>query len=234
LACEGASHYEVLGVDEKTDSTTIQATFLNLAKKWHPDRLPANARSLRADATKLFSRFSEAHQVLSSATQRAEYDRRRSETQGEPGGEEDVQRVLKAASAFQKAEAVAKRGDWAQVEHLAKLAQELDPSQPDYSALHAWAIAKSGQRVANNNYDDLLAILSVAVKALKNNAKVRLYRAQVLKAAGQTAEALKDYRAVVELEPNNVEAARELRLHKMRAAEQTNNPDGLLKRFFKK
>jgi cytochrome c-type biogenesis protein CcmH/NrfG len=128
---------------------------------------------------------------------------------------------------------LAKRGDWAQAEVLAKQACELDPDPAEYSAFYAWVIAKSGQRAADANYDDLRELLSKAVRLQKDNPRIRLYRAFVLKASGQLAEAMREYRAVIELEPNNVEAAREVRLHRMRA-ETPGASEGILSRWFKK
>jgi cytochrome c-type biogenesis protein CcmH/NrfG len=75
-----------------------------------------------------------------------------------------------------------------------------------------------------------------AVKAQPNNMRVRLYRARVFRAMGKVNEAMRDYRSVTDTEPNNVEAQRELRLHRMRTGP---NPDeetsgGLFGKLFKK
>jgi curved DNA-binding protein CbpA len=226
-------YYKILGISETADLAATQAAFFALAKKWHPDRLAVGARELRGDVTRIFARMTEAHQVLSNAAQRAEYDRLRDIGESSEEEQRDVQRLLRASNIFQKAEASVKRSDWAQAERFAKQAQDLDPEHVEYGALYAWAVAKSGQRAANGNYEDLLEILNRAVKLQKDNPRIRLYRAGVLKAAGQTQEALRDYRAVVEMEPNNVEASRELRLHRMRAENTTQAP-GLLSRLFKK
>mgnify|MGYP001567826095 CR=1 FL=1 len=54
-----------------------------------------------------------------------------------------MEKVLKAATLFQKAEVLSKRGEWAQAEILATQAADLDSEQAEYGALRAWIVAKS-------------------------------------------------------------------------------------------
>jgi curved DNA-binding protein CbpA len=232
-AVTSQDYYQILGVDEKADQRAIQAAFLTMARRWHPDRLPPALKELRTDVTRIFARMTEAHQVLTQPQQRAEYDRLRASGPTSEADQRAVEKVLRAATLFQKAEVLAKRGEWAQAEAVAKQAADMDPEQAEYSALYAWIIAKSGQRAAHGNYDDLLELLTRAANLQKKNARIRLYRAFVLKASGKLPEALRDYRAVVELDPGNVEASRELRLNRMRNEGTTTQP-GVLSRWFKK
>ncbi|MEN9577015.1 MAG: hypothetical protein RJA70_24 [Pseudomonadota bacterium] len=228
------TYYEVLGVPPAAEPAAIQAAFFQLARHWHPDKLPPALRKDRELATKVFSRMTEAHQVLSNPAQRAEYDRLSRDGVGSQEEQERVQALLRAASAFQRAELLAKRGDWPSAEAAAMKALDEDPEQPEYGAMHAWIIAKSGQRGASGGYDDLLKTLDRAVKAVESNLRVRLWRAEVLKMAGKQSAAMRDFRHVADLQPNNVEAARELRLHQMRKQDDVAERDGILGRLFKK
>jgi curved DNA-binding protein CbpA len=229
---ENADFYQVLGLEVGSDPSMVQAAFLQLAKAWHPDRLPLVLSELKPEVTKIFARMTEAHQILSNAKNRAEYDKLRAGGGNTDDEQRKVQEVLRAAAAFQKAEVLAKREDWAQALKFAEQAFQGDPEQAEYAALYAWIAARAPERSETNTYDDLLDVLHRAVKQQRNNVRVRLYRAAVFKLAGQTVEAMRDYRSVSELDPTNVEAQREIRLHRMR--KDSSPPPGVLKRFFNK
>ena len=64
------TYYQMLGVSQDADSTTIKNAFRKLAKKYHPDINPGNA-----EAEKMFKDVNEAYSVLSDEGERAKYDR---------------------------------------------------------------------------------------------------------------------------------------------------------------
>lgn len=232
---QNQTYYEVLGVEPPVDSGVVQAAFLQLAKRWHPDKLPAELQDLKPLVNRVFARMAEAHQVLSDSNSRADYERHLQDPSTAEDEQQVVERALLAVSAFQRAEVYARKGDWASAERSARQAMEADPEQPEYGALWAWVVTKSGQRVPGESMDDLLELLNRAVRQVKDNVRVRLYRAQVLKWVGRVPEAMRDYRAVVELEPNHIEAQRELRLYRMRNESSGSlGQEGLLGKLFKK
>lgn len=231
-ALESADFYQVLGLEPGADVARIQSSFLQLAKAWHPDRLPPALSDLKPEVTKIFARMTEAHQILSNVKNRAEYDKLRAGGGNSEDEQRKVQEVLRAAAAFQKAEVLAKREDWTQALKFAEQAYQGDPEQAEYAALYAWVAAHTPERNESNSYEDLLEVLHRAVKQQRNNVRVRLYRAAVYKLAGLGVEAMRDYRTVSELDPTNVEAQREIRLHRMR--KDSSPPPGVLKRFFNK
>jgi molecular chaperone DnaJ len=61
--------YKVLGVEKDVSETDLKKTYRKLARKYHPDSNPGDAK---AEAT--FKEMSEAYAVLSDPEQRAEYD----------------------------------------------------------------------------------------------------------------------------------------------------------------
>jgi cytochrome c-type biogenesis protein CcmH/NrfG len=79
-------------------------------------------------------------------------------------------------------------------------------------------------------------MLKKAIAKQTNNVKIHYYLATVLKAAGQTGAALREYRHVAEHDPSNVDAAREIRLHEMRRAhsKQPAADAGLFGKIFKR
>jgi tetratricopeptide (TPR) repeat protein len=217
----GKTHYEVLGVPKDAPAAVIQTAFFGLAKKWHPDRLRADMADLRDQATRVFARISEASQVLSDAASRRAYDE--SLVAGEGADEAaQVQKVLRAANAFQKAEVLLKRGNLALAEREAIVAFEGDPSQADHVALYAWILAQK----PDANLVELAAQLDKACKSEPNNLRARWYRGQLLKRLGRNRDALHDFRFIVERDPRHTDAHREVRLYAMRRGNQRSDPPG--------
>ncbi len=70
-------YYAVLGVEETAPPEEIRKAFLRLAKKLHPDRYPNDAEK-RALAQTEFAKVTRAHEIISDAQRRAEYDTLRS------------------------------------------------------------------------------------------------------------------------------------------------------------
>src|SRR5690606_38867042 len=130
-----ATYYDVLGVPLNADPNTVRAEFFRLAKRWHPDKLPDELQSYRSAVTQIFARMSEAHQVLTDAARRADYDRRLNEA---PDSEQrKVTQILEAVSAFQRAEVLFKKKDYPRALEEAKRAFEGDSTQADHVALYA-------------------------------------------------------------------------------------------------
>ncbi len=204
------SYYEQLGVDATTDAATIRAAFFQLAKRWHPDRLTDELSDLREVVTRTFAHMGEAHQVLTDEDQRRRYDEVLKN--GGVDEQEKVMAVVRAAGAFQKAEVLVKKRDFAKALVEAEAAYDGDPEQAEYAALYAWLSA----RELTQGFDEPLRILEGAVEREPDNVRVRWYRGQLLKKAGLETRAMRDFKHIVSLKPHHVEALRELRLHDMR------------------
>jgi len=216
VAHGGADYYELLGVAPDATPPVIQAAFFQLAKKWHPDRIGPELMDVRELSSKVFSRMSEAHQILSDAARRKEYDELRKSGAGSAEEQEQVQRVLRATTAFQKAEVLMKRNNLSAAVEEARKAVELDPSQADYIALLAWL--ESTQ--LNANLEEILARVEKAQRLEPNNTRIRWYRGSLLKRLGKSGKAMGDFRFIVENDPRHLDAQREIRLYEMRKAEQ--------------
>src|SRR3712207_6207947 len=63
-------YYKVLGVDKKASADDIKKAYRKLARQYHPDRNPGDAK-----AEERFKEISEAHDVLSDPDKRKKYDR---------------------------------------------------------------------------------------------------------------------------------------------------------------
>jgi curved DNA-binding protein CbpA len=229
-----ASYYELLNVPADAPAGVIQSAFLQQAKRWHPDKLETDLSDLKVQVNKVFSRLTQAHQVLTDAQRRAEYDKALANEGSSDAEQAEVHRALSAAAAFQKAQILVRRAEWDEALVLAQEAQAGDSEQAEYVALVAWLEARKLAGAPPEAYLAVIDRLTRASRLQPNNLRVRMYRADVLKAAGRLNDALREFRHVAEVDPNNVEAQRELRLHKMRSGNATSSEHRLFGKLFKK
>jgi curved DNA-binding protein CbpA len=237
-------YYVILGVPRDADDSAIQAAFFQLAKRWHPDRLGAEYEDVREHATRVFSRMTEAHHVLTDAEQRQDYDGVLEDGGGSAQEQEQVQQVLRAATSYQKAQVLLKKHDLAGAEEHILRALADDPAQADYMALLAW-IRSQKPDAGDQQIDECIATLNQAVSREPNNERARFYRGQLLKRRGKAEGAVRDFRWIVGHNPKHVDAQRELRLYDMRHSthprekksevpKAKSDTGGLFGRFFKK
>lgn len=232
--CSELSYYELLDVTADSDSTSVQAAFFHVAKRWHPDRLPAGLKDMKDSATRVFARMTEAHQVLSNPSQRAEYDRLIAQGEDMEQEQQQVEQVLRAATAFQKAEILLRRDDVKGALEHARSAHSGDPAQTEYAALYGWVLCRACKLNGETDFGKALSLVKKASRSSPNNVKIRLYNARVLKQAGKLEEAFREFKHVAQEQPGNVEAVREVRLYRMRKGDEEPQKNGLLDRLFKR
>lgn len=213
------SYYDVLGVPVDAPAGAIAAAYFQLAKRWHPDRLGADHADLRDTAMRIFARIGEAHQVLVDPDQRKQYDALLENGEGAADEQEQVQRLVRAATNFQKAQVLLKRNNLGAAEEAARAALADAPDEADHIAMVAWLEAvKPGA-----DLDARLRDLNRAAKMEESNLRVRWFRGQVLKRLGRERQAVEDFRLIVEKDPRHVDAQRELRLFEMQRGKKSSS-----------
>jgi DnaJ-domain-containing protein 1 len=223
-AMDGETFYEMLGVTPDAPPERVRTAYFGLAKQWHPDRVPADLDDVKPAVARVFARISEAYQTLSDPARRAEYERAREEgLRAKEAEEQKVARAVDAVLEIQKAEILLKKRDLPGAEALARRAVEADPEQPEYLTLLVWIQA---QRRADpppfpeggitTHYDDLIEMLDAILEEEPQYERALFYRGMLLKRSGRLDKALHDFQLVAELNPRNIEAVREVRLHQMR------------------
>jgi len=220
--------YQILGVTRGANPQDLQAAFLKAAKLFHPDRLPPEHAGLRETAEKVFAAVTEAHKLLADPEKRRAFD-----SGGPPKDDAaEVARVLGAATNFAKAEHFLKRNEIGRALEHAKLATDADPDRSEYIALRGWL---ESMGTAKNAARDALQLLNRALELDADDDRALYYRGAILKRLGRDDDAIKDFRRAVTLNPQNVDAVRELRLHGMRSEKASpQSTGGLFSRWFGK
>jgi tetratricopeptide (TPR) repeat protein len=216
--------FEMLVVDKNADKEAINQAFYALAKKWHPDRLPSTLENMRTDCATVFSHLSEAHQVLTDPQKRADYMRLLQDGSATPETQKQIQGVIEAAMLFQKAEVFLKIRDYAQAEAFGNMALEKDPRQADYMAFVTWMTAMRPEHQTLEPSKKLIESLSQAIRLSATCERAYYYRGMLYKRTDQHALAVKDFKRVAELNPNHVDAVREVRLFHMRGGKSNPPP----------
>lgn len=211
LEREPRTHYEVLGIPEDALLRQVQSAFFLLSKRWHPDRLGAEAADVKESAAKVYDAILRAHDVLSDPAARASYDAAL-RSGASPDSTPVVERTFSAELAFQKAESFLARGNLEAAEREAKLALVYDPKRPEHAALVTWIAALK----PDADYRRLAADFARSARGADNNVKVHWYRGLFLKRVGRHASALQEFRLVCERDPRHIDAAREVRLYEQR------------------
>ena len=234
----------MLGITQEATPEEVKAAYFNLARVWHPDKLPSHLGDVKESCSRVFARMSEAHQTLTDPKMRARYVQVMKEGGATPEEQEVVANVVAATVNFQKAEICVKRNDLPQAEELARKAHLADPKQAEYLALLAWIEAMKPE---SQGLEETLAKIEKLTEAIELNARCErayFYRAMLQKRLGNEDKAYKDFQKSVELNPRNVDSQREIRLHDMRgkasiapgkpSVKPPTSKPGLFDRFFKK
>ena len=169
--------------------------------------------------------MSEAHTTLGDDEQRARYMKLLSEGSGSPEMQDAVAKVIEAAQNFQKAEVYFKRNDLAQAEVYCRHAHEPDATQPDYLAMLAWLLASKPENQSPEKALECIKMLDRAASMGEGRCeKAYFWRGMLYKRIGKVDQAAKDFRRAVDLNPRNIDAAREVRLHNMRGGRSSTPP----------
>src|SRR5262249_34297895 len=151
---------------------------------------------------------------------RSQYDELLKTGEGTADEQEQVQRVVRAATNFQKAQVLLKRNNLAGAEEAARAALADAPDEADHIALVAWL----GGNKPGADLTAAYKTIDRAARSESQNLRIRWYRGQLLKRLGRGNAALEDFRFIVEKDPRNVDAQRKIRLQEMARARKSEAP----------
>ncbi len=212
------NYFEMLGVKESAKSGDISKKYMTLAKTWHPDRLPSELAALRPWVEEIFHLFTVANDTLSDTKKRAEYQRAVMQGGGTPEAERKLSVMVEAAINFQKVDVLVKRRRYDEAMRICDAAMSVVRKEADYPAMKAWILLLRDGVDEEETAVEINSLLRSTFSINPDHVHGHFVRAHFLKRQGEHDKALKHFMKVAKLDPQNLEAAREVRVGTMRHA----------------
>lgn len=234
LQIEKQNYFEMLGIGKDAALNQVSEAYLRQAKDWHPDRLPAQLAQLRPWSDRIFHYLTEAKDVLSNPEAKTEHLKAIQSGGGTPDSDRQVQAIVFAAVEYQKVEVLVRRREWDDALNILLHAREVNGGDADYFAMEAW-ILYNRHPDKNAPFTKMLAALDKALELKEDHERANFYKGLVLKRMNDESKAQKFFKRALEINPRNIEAAREVRIASMRTSGAPGKKDGdLFSKFFNK
>ncbi len=235
---EDMNYFEALGIDLKSSPEDAAAAYMKLVKVWHPDRLPPALSALIEHSRVIFRYLTEAYETLTSENKRAEYLELVGSGAASPAEQRRLLALLDSVTEVQRASVLLQQRSFEEALFHAKNAVELAPQDADAHVILAWALYNIHGQSSAPPFEEMLRSLNLALDQNERHERAHYYKGMVLKRMGKIREALGHFKLSAQINPHNVEAAREIRLADMRKQSQlpskTPVKGSLLDKLFKK
>lgn len=224
------NHYERLGIATDAAGASIKSAYLRLAKEFHPDRLVQDGGSgIKAKADELFAMISDAYHTLTDETKRKKYDDE--VLRGiKDDATDEANAILNAEHQFLKGERLLKAGNIAKAHEAFAQAVELYPKESEYQACFGWTTFKLNHPADAKKADEGEKIVKQALTMNARNDKAHYFLGQIAKTRGDLDEAKKQFEKALDIQPDNIDAQRELRVMDMRDSKKSGGLSGLFGR----
>lgn len=205
------NHFERLGLDRTADGTAVKLAYLKAARQYHPDVNSAGASpAALKERSDIFSLIAEAHSTLSDPARRDAYLAQLNAVRSPGGSREVATRNSKAAQeAIHKGKIQRKARNYAAALTLFTEATTLDPANAEALAWRGFTTY-----LATPRKDEGLKDIHKAIAMNPSIAEAYFFLGFILKAQGDKARALVNFKKCVELDPRHIDALREVHLAK--------------------
>jgi tetratricopeptide (TPR) repeat protein len=210
-AMKGQNLFQRLGLTEQADAGAAKIAYFKLARLYHPDTLPPGAPpELEKLKAEIFGYIGDAYRTLTDEKSRKDYLEQLKA--GDEGKEEvDVVAILQAEERFKRGTVFMKARKYAEAVKIFEEAIQLNADESEFHAWRAYArfcAAPDKKAAQPEAFRDIQAVIK------KNDRCVpaHYFLGVIAKTLGDTAGALKHFRKTVELQPDHIDAQREIRM----------------------
>jgi tetratricopeptide (TPR) repeat protein len=212
------NYFEILEVDTDASAQDVKRAYIRLAKQYHPDSLgPDTSPLMEKTANQIFDLTTKAYKVLFDENGRREYVRSLTETNGRVNVEK-THDIMNAELQFQKGKVFLKKRDFVNARECLEWATKLVPEEAEYLAYFGWTLFLS---VEDKQGNEALAAIRQLKKAASINPSLEV--TQLFLGAVYKVQKLRDiaalhFKKALEINPESIEAKRELSALGMREA----------------
>ena len=232
-AIDSENYYQMLGVETNATNDDVEDAYVDLIKRYHPDRLPAELSSLRGFVDTIFHHLTEAKNTLTDGEKRQPYFKIVQDGGGSPEADRKLAAILDAAMAYQKVEVLVRRKEWGEAIAILDQNLEISPDEPDYPAMKAWILL---QRDGDKAAKEIRELAEGALEKHEKHERALVTLGYLHKRLDEMPKAVEYFRRVVDANPKHMDAARELRLAEMRGQTSTKSEkpkgEGFLSKLF--
>jgi hypothetical protein len=215
------TYFEMFDLTPSATMEEIRARFPMVAATWHPDR--ANTNELRTLYTEIFALYNSAFSSLSDPKSREQYEGTIAGGGGTPAAQKKVNAVLDTVQEAHRAEIALKRKDYVEAERMLRRVLEANPDDIAVNALLCQCLLETNPAPY---LDDIVMRLAKIMRSTDSNDQAHYLMGMVCKYKSDK-RAIGFFRKALEINPNNLDALREVRISEMRRdqrREQANNP----------
>lgn len=209
-AMKQQTHFQRLGLTEQADSSAVKVAYFRLAKQYHPDTLPPGAPpELEKLKAEVFAYVGDAYRMLSDDKSRAAYLEELKS--GGAGSEVDVNAILMAEELFQKACILVKARKFPEAVKMLNEAIQLNAEEAEFYAWRGYArfFTVADKKAAQ---PEAFREIQNAIRRNERCAPAHYFLGVIAKLTGDATGALKHFKRTVELQPDHIDAQREIRM----------------------
>ena len=217
--------YTTLGLRAGAPREAARAAYFRLARLWHPDKIPAELKEVRAECEHVFVRLGDAHRLITDIGARMTID----DVIGavnDVAANDSVAPPAPPRTTLRDADAALARGDLATAEEIARSLTSAGADGPGARAISAWCGIGAGANTDPIALEQAMAALDRVLTGDPDCVRALYFRGQVLKRLGKIDAAIRDFRKATRLDPRHIDDEREVRIYEMRRRTGTSDPNG--------
>jgi CheY-like chemotaxis protein/curved DNA-binding protein CbpA len=218
---EKQNYFERLNILPKSKDADVKRSYHDLAKILHPDKLPADtAPEIRDLTKKCFALITTAYDVVSDPEKKAAYLLEKEKGRAES--------ILQAEQLMEDARRLLTKGDFKKAHEAMEKAVSLAPPTTEARLLHMWSRLKTapeGSLIPTQIRDELTQIAPED----RHSPTYYFVRGVMMRMTGEFENAKKNLQHAVSLDPDFIDARREIMLVGSSQNADSNKPVDLLR-----
>ncbi len=218
-----ADYFGLLGVSDSATPKAIKDAYFALARLVHPDVVDKyKLTKMKDDAALVFNKITEAYRVLSDPESRARYVESRRTTVRPADDAKLIQEQAKIA--LHQGKILLRQRVWDRAEEHFRALVHLTPEDARGYLYLGHCLMENANKPLDDRLVEARFLFARALELQESNPEAHYYMSLYHKERGNPAAQEKSLKRTLELKPDHIAAAREVRLLEMRRDTKGNSP----------